>query len=84
MIHSIVVKFRLRMMVARKVILLKNIISPLMVMLFFSFVISVWGVIWPDTTGSILLRVVLAFNAEMVGPYISQLYWNPLESLDSC
>ena len=64
------VNFRLRMMVTKKVVLLTNKISPLMVTFLFEFIIYFATIIYSVTTCSGLLWVVFPFNAEMLGPYI--------------
>ena len=68
LMHLMVMNFRLIIMVEKKVILLKNSISLLMVMLFLAVIIYLGAVIKSVTTGYSLLRVLLPFTLAILGP----------------
>ena len=83
LIHPMVVNFKLRMMVEKKGIFLKNKISLLIVIFLLALIISLGNIIESFTPGLGLIQVVFPFNIKNLFQMFSQIYWCPLESLES-
>ena len=70
LMHSVLVNFISRLVVAKKSIWLTNRISPLILMLLLALIISQGAVIYSVTPVYVLVQMVLPFSPVMVVPYI--------------